>query len=516
MNSKRACNGIISHRLILYLVVAILFCGCGGGGSSSTAPASTAEPDTPPETEDVSFYAYNFVDRGYYALSASRVAEGDHCYIYLQKDQVVAAEAIEKVKNEFDKNIYPNLKEAFGDEPNPGVDKDPKVYLLLLNVRDGYSDSSSSYIAGYFDPNNEYESSGLNKKELLYMNLNPAPGIKVGEADFNDTLAHEFQHMIHWEQKNHLKSNPDDAWLDEAMSTVAGTYCDYGPSWYNVWIYEQDPSNSLTVWGSAAEDYGVVYMWAQYLIDRYPDPDPSYRSIFKRMMEQDSIGIDSVNNALAAADYDKKFPEIFRDLSIAVFSGKTSWLEHPEWFYLSVETKFGDHGDGYALPGLFPLSRHNVTDLPPLGPYSMNFYYYSHTTPFDGTLAWTQAGANNSASFVDSTIPKITFTMASGTAYEYTDLGYLIEQQLDGTSGGGKVVSSSVVQNPAKLAAAEVSISLETLVPKSSRQILAKANENPVVKRFAAHYGKKYRLDMDSFFREKERALRQSGARPSF
>ena len=65
-------------------------------------------------------------------------------------------EAIEKVKNEFDENIYPNLKDAFGDEPNMGIDGDPKVYILLLNVRDGFSGSSPSYIAGYFDPSNEY------------------------------------------------------------------------------------------------------------------------------------------------------------------------------------------------------------------------------------------------------------------------------------------------------------------------------------------------------------------------
>ena len=80
------------------------------------------------------------------------------------------------------------------------------------------------------------------------MNINPAPGIVAGDADFDDTLAHEFQHMIHWEQKTHLKKLDDDTWLDEAMSTIAGTYCGYGPSWYSVWIYEQDPSNSLALW----------------------------------------------------------------------------------------------------------------------------------------------------------------------------------------------------------------------------------------------------------------------------
>jgi len=513
MNSKSERKGILFYRLILYLVVSILFYGCGGGGSSSAVSASTSESDTPPETEYVSFFAYDFVSGGYYTLSATKVAEGDHCYIYLEKDQVVASDKIETVKKEFDDNIYPNLKDAFGDEPNPGIDTDPKVYILLLKVRDGFSTSSSSYIAGYFNPLNEYDYQNSNKKEMLYMNINPDPGIKVGDADFNDTLAHEFQHMIHWYQKTHQKNKIDDAWLDEAMSTIAGTYCGYGLSWYNVWIYEQDPSNSLTVWGNAAEDYGVVYMWAQYIQDRYPDP--SYRSIFKRMLKHEFTGIASVNDALAKAGYDKKFPEIFRDLSVAVFSGQKFYWDRPEWSYLNIDTWPGVQG-GYALPGLFPSSRHNVTKLPSLEAYSMNFYQYEETFAPDHTVTWTQADANNYASFVDGGIRKITFSMVSGTAYPYTKLGYLIEQQLDGSSGGGTVVFSSVVQNPAKLAAAEISISLETLVPKSSQQILAKANENPIVKRFVAQQGKKYRVDMASFFREKERELRRSGARPSF
>lgn len=503
-----------SLQLILCLVVLCQFCGCGGGGgSSSSVPVSTTGLDTPPETEDVSFFAYDFVHDTSYTVSASKVSEGDHCHIYLQKGQSVTQSAIDAVKNEFDSTVYPKVRTAFGDEPNPGVDGDSKVYILLLKVLDGYSSSSPSYIAGYFDSTNEYDTPPTNKKEMIFMNINPAPGIVAGDADFDDTLAHEFQHMIHWEQKTHLKNLIDDTWLDEAMSTVAGTFCGYGPSWYSVWIYEQDPSNSLTLWRSKAEDYGIAYMWAQYFKDRYPDPSDG--SIFKRIMDKNSTGITSVNDALSDAGYTKKFSDIFRDLSIAVFSGKIAWPEHNEWSYTSIDTWPGVH-DGYTLPGLFPLSSQNVTSLPLLETYSMNFYQYSPTTPPDGSVTWTQAGANNYASFVNDDIPEIAFTMSSGTPYDYKRRGYLIEQQLAGASGVGTVINSSVVLNPTKLADTEISASLETTIPKTSRQILSEVNENPVVKRFVAQKGKKYRIHMDSFFRERERELRISGARPQF
>ncbi len=510
-----------SPQHILCLLLLVLLCGCGGGGGPSYyVPVSTtdpvADPDNPPETEYMSFSAYDFVHDRSYSVSASKVAEGNNCYIYLQKGQSVTQAAIDAVKTEFDTNIYPKVTAAFGSEPNPGVDGDSKVYVLMLTILDGFSPSSHSYVAGYFDPENEYAASiypSSNEKEMFYMNINPAVGIDPGGADFNDTLAHEFQHMIHWEQKTHLKKLNDATWLDEAMSTIAGTYCGYGPSWYSVWIYELDPSNSLTLWASTAEDYGVAYMWAQYFKDHYTGSG----NIFKMIMDQNSTGITSVNAALTAAGYGKNFTETFRDLSIAVYSGDTkTWPGHAEWSYTSIDTWPGDH-DGYTLPGLFPVSRQNISKLAALQAYSMNFYWYSPSTPPDGTVTWTQANAYNNASLVDSGASDITFDLISGAPNNYTTYGYLIEQQTGGSSvSGGTVTYSSVVQNPLMLADVELSAMVEGRIPKSSRQILAEANESPTVNRFFAQKGKKFRIHMDSFFREREKELRKSGARPSF
>jgi hypothetical protein len=498
-----------SYRFIFGLLILILFCSCGGGGGSSASylPISNPDPVTDPET--ASFWAYDFVRNRYYTLSAAKVAEGVHCYVYLEDGESVAQDAIDAVKNEFDTKIYPSVTTAFGSEPNPGVDGDSKIYILLQNVIDGFTTGSSSYIAGYFNPLNEYSVPNSNKKEMFYMNINPAPGIVAGDADFNDTLAHEFQHMIHWEQKTHLKGLNNPTWLNEAMSTIAGTYCGYGPSWYSVRIYEADPSNSLTMWDSTPYDYGVAYMWAQYFKDHYTGNG----NIFKEMLDQNSTGITSVNAALTALGYSKNFNETFRDLSIAVFSGSTyTWPGHPEWSYVSIDTWPGSHGE-YDLPGLFPDSRQNVNSLAPLEAYSMNFYRYSPT----GSITWTSAGDFNYASFVDSGASAIAFDMTSDTPYAFTTYGYLIEQQTEGSSAsGGTVVSSSIMLNPLKLADVELVHSLKQLSPKSPRQILAEVNDSPVVKKLVAMKGKKYPVRMDSFFVEQEKELRKTGVRPSF
>lgn len=143
----------------------------------------------------------------------------------------------------------------------------------------------------------------------------------------------------------------------------------------------------------------------------------------------------------------------------------------------------------------------------------MNFYRYSPS----GTITWTSAGANNYASFVNSGGSAITFDMVSGNPYSFTTYGYLIEQQTStDASGGGTVVSSSIVLNSQKLADAELKASLKQRMPKSPRQILAEVNESPAIKKLVELRGRKYPVRMDSFFVEQEKELRKAGARPAF
>ena len=287
-------------RNFLVAVSLVVLSGCGGGGGSSAPSASTSPLPAG------KFWASDFTTASIssYQSTADKVAEGAHCYVYLEQGQSVPQADIDRIRNEFDKHIYPAMVTGFGNEPNPGIDNDPKIIILLLAVKDG-SETSNSYVAGYFDPANEYAQTGQNphsnQKEILYMNIKPGIGIVPTSNDFFTVIAHEFQHMIHWEQKTHLRNLLDDVWLDEAMATVARTYCGYGPDYGLVLTYEFAPFHSLVDWDGTALNYGVVYMWSQYFKDRIGS------SIFFQMLHNNQIGISSVNAALAAAGYSQKF-----------------------------------------------------------------------------------------------------------------------------------------------------------------------------------------------------------------
>ena len=72
-------------------------------------------------------------------------------------------------------------------------------------------------IGGYFSSEDEYPtvvSQYSNERQMIYINL--TGGGVPGTEFYNATLAHEFQHMIHW-----YWHPGDDSWVNEGMSVLA-------------------------------------------------------------------------------------------------------------------------------------------------------------------------------------------------------------------------------------------------------------------------------------------------------
>ncbi len=511
------------RRLLTLCCFAILF-GCGGGGGS---------PPTPAPLGLGSFWAVDFISNGSYVVNAAKVAEGAHCYVYLENGQNVDSTTINAIANQFDTVIYPTDTVAFGNEPNPGIDGDPKIYILLLNVRDGFNPGSPSFVAGYFDPTSKYALSSQNpdsnQKEILYLNVNPATQFIPGSIDFYATIAHEFQHLIHWEQKTHQRNVSDETWLDEAMAQVARTYCDYGPDYDSVFDYEHDANHSLTSFDETVGNYGMVYLWAQYLQEQF-DPAAitlTSHSIFWEMLHNSATGIAEVNAALTAAGSTRDFTAVFRDWAVANYSGNAiTWGGHPEWSYTSLNTRPGSYSfnsgqDTVTLPGLFPSSRLNLASLPMLGQWSLGYYSYTPATngAATGTVIWNSSAASTKASFVNgkTSAASVFYNMTSGKSYPFTSDGYLIYTNPSATAIASTttIVHTAIVPVTAGEATIEAAYSAP-MVPRTASEALAAMNTSPVVRRLVQETGKPHRARIDSYLRMREQALRAEGIRPPF
>jgi hypothetical protein len=493
-------------KFLAFCWLAMLF-GCGGGGGTSTTPAQQQSQTS------AAFWVTDFTKAAddpaaFYQTTADKVAEGAHCYIYLERrtPALVSQAQVEAIKNEFDNVIYPSDTGAFGADPGNGVDGDPKVYILLLSIRDGVSAFNPVFLAGYFDPGNEFatkDNPNSNQHEMLYFNVNPATHVVPTSTDFYGTVAHEFQHMIHWEQKNHRLNLEDDTWLDEGMATIARTYCGYGPDYDSVLAFETLPSHSLTNWDGTVENYGVVYMWCQYIKDQLGN------DIFKSMMGNNQIGIASVEAALAAAGH-KKFADTFRDWSLAIFFGNSTTIQvpagHAEWAYKSINTWPGTY-EGVPLPGLFSFTSHqNATTLPFLDQWSIGFYSYTPTLAPTHAVTWTPTSPGERGTFVDAGSGSVQFDMIAGTPYSFTTKGYLVAQNPTGSPVG----SSSATRSELGTIAGET---FSTMTAVTAPPLMGKST---VARELAALTGRPQRISATDYLRERERGLRATGARPPF
>ncbi len=279
-----------------------------------------------------SFWAWNFDTKTYYQLNATLKKIGIHCYVFVEEGQNVSSTVLNNIANEFDTNIYPTDTSIFGSEPN--VDGDTRITILLLDIKDGYT-GSGGFTAGYYDSRNEYNDPHSNLREMFYMDLNPG---QPGTIQFYGTLAHELQHMIHFNQDGN-----EETWINEGCSTLAEFLCGYGHD-SNIGEFLESPDNGLINWGNDLPDYGQVYLFLFYLWEKYGG-----NSFITQLTQNPENGIQGVNTTLSASGYSDDFNTVFSNWAVANYLDNTS-----------IE------GGKYGYDGL------NITDFRPEGIYLSN------------------------------------------------------------------------------------------------------------------------------------------------
>src|SRR3989344_8312227 len=142
----------------------------------------------------------------------------ERAYFYVANDYwdgvgtAARSQAIDQIKllaQEFDTRIYPIETQFFGAEPNPGIDGDPRITILLTPLIEN--------AGGYYDTSNQYpiaEARDSNRREMIYLNIKETANLNKMFA----FLAHEFQHLLSFNQKENLRLVSDDIWLNELRS----------------------------------------------------------------------------------------------------------------------------------------------------------------------------------------------------------------------------------------------------------------------------------------------------------
>lgn len=249
------------------------------------------------------------------SLTAVLVKITDKVYFYVDQswwnfsNQNEVLESLDSLGREFSNKIYPVLTSNFGSEWNPGIDNDSKITILIHPM--------IKEAGGYFSEKDEYsvfQNTSSNEREMIYLNT------EYLKTDYvKSLLAHDFVHLITFNQKNKKYGVSEDTWLNEARADYAPTLLGYDEEYEGsnlqkrVQSFTEKPSDSLVDWQGTKYDYGVVNLFTQYLVDNYG------KQILIDSLKSEKTGIESINYALTKNGFKDDFSQIFANWTIAVY-----------------------------------------------------------------------------------------------------------------------------------------------------------------------------------------------------
>jgi hypothetical protein len=263
-----------------------------------------------------------FVEKDFSASSTSYVSASlkkvsANAYFYVEdswwngltsakKEEAVAS--LNSLASEFDSKIYPILTAQFGFEWKPGIDKDSRITVLFSSIE--------GYYKGYFRTNDEYEKiqiPGSNQREMVYLNTS-----YLTSSLIKGLLAHEFTHLIQFNQKDRAYGVADDTWLNEARAEFAITLLGYNNSYDQSYLrsrvsdFLEYPFDSLTEWLGQTYDYGVLSLFTHYLVEQYGV------EVLSSTLHSPKVGAASIDSYLKDRFPGMDLKQAFSDWSVAV------------------------------------------------------------------------------------------------------------------------------------------------------------------------------------------------------
>ncbi len=257
-------------------------------------------------------FSFQLVGGGHYQTQVTCRLVGKNCYVFVEDEEWVAPRVaqphVEGIARAFDsvtlrdpsRGIYDIETTLFGRPPDS--DGDPRILLVLLDVLD--SPITGVTFVGYYDVENQAPPTS---REIIYLDTNP---LDLSSTLALATLAHEFQHMLHW------RLDPDeDKWLDEGASEYAELACGYKDTTAAATkdFLSLATNTSLTEWEDLPFDFDHAYLWTTYFVQRYGE------GALTRLVADSENGIPSVNLLLEDLGVPERFGHLFGTWAAALY-----------------------------------------------------------------------------------------------------------------------------------------------------------------------------------------------------
>ena len=279
------------------------------------------------------------------------VADQEWAATCASRGECVTQEVVDAVADRFlspgaNNDIYDWVTTIFGAPWGPhevlGRDGQPlllpaeaadEIHILLYDIdRDGVAPSILGY---YWNGNNSlrqpdhpvYQFSL--ERLILFMD---SPLLALSESEFLDTLAHEFQHVIHFYQKPVLRDAISEGWLNEqaselATDLIADKLMIPGPRG----VAHDDPTAGepengdgrlpgynlyndiqVTTLDGSGINYSVNYALGSYLARNYGGA-----ALYSDIVQSDRSGVGAIEGALRGQGHDESFLDLLANWAAA-------------------------------------------------------------------------------------------------------------------------------------------------------------------------------------------------------
>jgi len=293
-----------------------------------------------------------------------------------------------------------------------------EITILLYDIS-GDNSTTGGYLGAFYARDNvktAYESKS-NQRIMFYIDAVLYATKTSTSWEITDfwpqliiaTLAHEFQHMVHFYQKNILRmpnAAGSEIWLNEMCSEVtedflarklqidgprgvpygtagAGSSGNYGG---RLPVYNYYDDFSVMGWYSGDISYSMVYSFGAYLARNFGGV-----TFFRNLVHNDKTDYTAVSSALTSGGYGETFQSVMRKWGAAVL--------------LSGSTTVPSGGYQYNRGDWFTSSIGGIDyDLGSINLFNYKFYdgYGYLTGPYLYTtspIGWTTSQANTSNAF---------------------------------------------------------------------------------------------------------------------
>ena len=196
------------------------------------------------------------------------------------------------------RGIYQLGAATFGEPLD--ADGDPRIFIVVL-------DTGAGNIWGFFDRAVSSHPDPDLRRDALFLDANE---VWLRQPRAAGTLAHEFQHLIHWGF-----DADEETWINEGLSGYAEELAGYPEiDTSMVPAYLQNPSVDLTDWSKQAYSYGSTYLFASYLAERYG------QELIGDLVAEPRNGQFGIDDALQAGGIDRDFKQVWGDWIAATYA----------------------------------------------------------------------------------------------------------------------------------------------------------------------------------------------------